>query len=212
MLIYTNGCSHTATHSTAAYQTWPNAIINEFEPTDFLINEAKIGASNDYIFHKSLESITKLIEENMKPTYVFIQWSGPNRRMHCEPDGTILHINLFDNTELGIKFEPMASEQTIHYMFCLQEFLKQNKIEYRFFNYMGLDTSITKLSIFSKLDFKNIINFKLGDSIIYDGLIKYVLDNGLNIDKQGHPNSKGYLFIASHIMKEFGIEMKQTII
>ncbi len=212
MLIYTNGCSHTATHTTSAYQTWPNAIINEFEPTDFLINEARIGAGNDYIFHKSLESITKLIDDDMKPKYVFIQWSGPNRRIHCEPDGKILHINLFDNTELGIKFEPMASEHTIHYMFCLQEFLKSNNIQYRFFNYMGLDTSIKNLSIFSKLDFKHIINFELGDSIIYDGLIGYVLKNGLNRDKEGHPNSKGHLFIASTIMKEFGIEMKQTIV
>lgn len=212
MLIYVNGCSHTATHTTSAYHTWPNALINVFTKDDLMMNEAHIGVGNDYIFHKSLESITELIDNNLKPKFVFIQWSGPNRRMHCEPDGKILHINLFDNTELGIKFEPMASEQTIHYMFCLQEFLKRNEIEYRFFNYMGLDTSIKNLAIFSKLDFNNIINFGLGKDIIYSGLIEYMKENRLNRDREGHPNNAGHLFIASTILKEFGLELPQTII
>ena len=37
--------------------------------------------------------------------------------------------------ELGIKFEPMGSLHTCHYVYLLQEFLKINGIKYLFFNF-----------------------------------------------------------------------------
>ena len=76
-----------------------------------------------------METISGLIESGNKPDYVFIQWSGANRRMHSTPDGGHLFVNLHDNTELGILFDPMGSHHTLHYMFALQQFLKKPKKE-----------------------------------------------------------------------------------
>jgi hypothetical protein len=174
---------------------------------NIFVNESICGAGNDYIFHKSLESISLLIEENKKPDYVMVQWSGPNRRQHCTPNRNIVYVNLHDNVEHGVKFEPMGSEHTLHYMFSLQEFLKKENINYIFFNYMGLESSIKNLSIFKKIDFTNIINFGFGDQLIFGGLLEQIKKMGFNCDEQGHPNEKGNHYIANEISKKLGLTL-----
>ena len=154
MLIYSNGCSHTVGHDIDWLRTWSHftirSIINEEEylinppknekkEKHVLYNEGIQGAGNDYIFHQSLESLTQLIQNNNKPDYAFIQWSGPNRRQHCLPDGKIVNVNLFYNLEYYANFEPMGSMHTLHYIFTMQEFLKKHDIKYCFLNFMSLD-------------------------------------------------------------------------
>jgi len=223
MVVYTNGCSHTAGGCIKFQYTWPNIIIKsiiknlpyKINPTDkeidmfdnILYNESLHGAGNDYIFHKSIETISTLISKNKKPDYVIIQWSGPNRRLHTQPDGTVLFINPWDYPELGVKFEPMGSEHTVHYMFVLQEFLKKNKIDYWFFNYMQLDKSIKKLQIYNQIDFNRFINFGMGDSIIFNGLIDFFKSNSLCCDEQGHPNQEANFIIAKQFLDKIKIEM-----
>lgn len=219
MIIYTNGCSHTAGHHMERSKTWPYIIIKSIvgddkfsvnvppsilkRNTNVLYNESIHGAGNDYIFHKSLETIGGLLNTSNKPDYVFIQWSGPNRRMHSNIDGGYVFVNPHDNTELGVKFEPMGSEHTLHYMFSMQEILKSNDIEYFFFNYMGVDKVIKKSSIYPKLDLSRILNFNSNINI-FDGLIDFIKSNNMNCDDMGHPNDMGNYFIANHIIEKLG--------
>jgi hypothetical protein len=173
--------------------------------SDIFINDSVCGAGNDYIFHKTLENVNLLINENKKPDYVFIQWSGPNRRQHCTPDGNVVYVNLFDNVDLGVKFEPMASEHTIHYMFSLQEFFKNNNIKYYFFNYFGLDYSIKDLNIYKKIDFNFFLDFNLGENFIFNGLLNFMVENGFSCDQYGHPNEDGNRFIAEYINQKISV-------
>ena len=220
MVIYSNGCSHTHVHCVGRDEIWSSLIMkyyvndyhmhisstNYFNIKDtnnenILINDSRCGAGNDYILHTSIESISYLIQNNKKPDFVFIQWSGPNRRQHCEPNGNIVNVNLFDNVEYGIKMEPMGSRHTLHYMFLLQEFLKRNNINYRFFNYMSLDPSIISNKIYSQIDIDNIIDFGFGISILTKGLLNYMKENKFNCDNDGHPNFEGHQFISKEIIK-----------
>lgn len=205
MKIYVNGCSHTAGHCVDEAHTWPQMLARPIKNCK-LTNDSKVGASNDYIFHKSLETITELISSNKKPDLVIIQWSSPNRRTHCMPDEKIVFVNPADYTEYHLKFEPMGSMHTLHYMFCMQEFLKNNDINYLFFNYMDLDKSIKKLSIYNMIDWDKFLKFDIGDDIIFKGMMDYMMDNKMNCFKEdGHPNKLGNSYITKHIIKKLGI-------
>jgi len=175
--------------------------VNLTNDDNILINESRCGAGNDHIFHQTLETLTHLIDNNKKPNYVFIQWSGPNRRQHCLPNGEMISVNLYDNVEYNVKFEPMASKHTLHYMYVLQEFLKKEKIDYYFFNYMPLDESIKNLSIYENIDFSRFIDFDYGKNILTTGILEYIKNNQMSCDDMGHPNEVGNEFIANQILK-----------
>lgn len=221
MIIYTNGCSHTAGHCMKRNKTWPSIVMksiignqnfsNNTSPstikpnTNVLYNQAMHGAGNDYIFHRSLETISGLLNSGIKPDYVLLQWSGPNRRMHSDIEGGYVFVNPHDNTELGVKFEPMGSEHTLHYMFAMQEILKSNDINYFFFNYMGLDKIVKKSSVYSKLDLDRVLHFN-SNITPFDGLIEFFKANNMNCDEGGHPNDMGNYFIGKHITEKLGYE------
>lgn len=165
--------------------------------TDTLINDSVSGSGNDRIFHITLESLTKLIESGNKPDLVVLQWTGVNRRESCDIDGTPIFITPHDNLDYHLKFEPMGTTHTAHYIFTLQEFLKKNDINYRFFTYMGMDNIIKTLSVYEKINFDKFVDF--GNETIYNGLIDLIKENGYNRDEQGHPNEKGAKFISDKI-------------
>jgi hypothetical protein len=178
---------------------------NEFfkNEHDFLINDAVSGASNDYIFQTSLESITRLININQKPDLVIIQWSGPNRRFHIMPNGVDRKfVNPGENLEYHLKFEPMASTHTLHYIYCLQEILNKNNIKYYFFNYLSLDPIIENLNVFKMVNFKKFIDFGNKSNYLYDGLLKIIKEKKLNMDEQGHADIRGSNFIAEKILEK----------
>jgi hypothetical protein len=221
MIIYSNGCSHTHVHCVEKDEIWSSLImkhftndyfmfisstnsfdLNDTDKQNILINESRCGAGNDYIFHQTLETITHLIQNNKKPDFVFIQWSGPNRRQHCLPNGEIKNVNLNDNTEYHVKFEPMGSLHTLHYMFSLQEFLKKENIKYYFFNYMSLDDSIKFNSVYNDIDMNSFIDFGFGKDILTTGLLEMIKEKGFSCDNFGHPNKEGNEYIANEILKK----------
>lgn len=221
MILYSNGCSHTVGHFSNFINTWPfvvmkgilnhndfkvNPLKNQIKNEDVLFNEAESGAGNDYIFHTSIESISELIQKNKKPDYVFIQWSGPNRRVHQNIDEELIFINPHDNTKMGLKYEPMGSMHTLHYIFCMQEYLKKNNINYFFINYMALDKSIKKLSIYNQIDFDKFIYIDYDNDILFNGLIYHMKKNKLVGDKDGHPNNIGNFVIGNEILKKFNFK------
>jgi hypothetical protein len=192
MILYTNGCSITHGYLVGFENSWAN-ILSKNNNLD-LINDSQCGVGNDFIFHKSLESLIKLIDESKKPELVIIQWSGPNRRLHCDMNGNYYYVNLTDHLKYHPKYEPMGSEHTLHYMFSLQEFLKTNGIKYYFFNYMDLDSSTKSLNTYKKID------WKCGSEITMIDLKKM----GLVADNFGHPSLDGQYWIANNISKKLG--------
>jgi hypothetical protein len=192
MILYVNGCSITHGYLVGFENSWANILSknNNFD----LINDSQCGVGNDFIFHKSLESITKLINENKKPESVIIQWSGANRRLHCDINGNYYYVNLTDHIKYQPKYEPMGSEHTLHYMFSLQEFLKVNRVKYYFFNYMDLDYSIKSLNIYNKIDWE--FNIEIN--------VNYLKKIGLVADDFGHPSLDGQYWIANNITKKLG--------
>jgi hypothetical protein len=231
MIVYTNGCSHTAGHCVKHYQSWPHMVLESLKGDksflsfyrkpivgmeikkqllvgdSILFNEAQWGAGNDYILHHTIESINKLISLNKKPDFVFIQWSGTNRRLHSTIYGDEKYINLDDSPELGIKFEPMGSLHTCHYVYILQEFLKMNKISYLFFNYMAWDESVSNSYTFPKIDLDNWVDFDMGKDIIFNGLIDLFKSKNYTCDSAGHPNIEGNHYIAKNILNKLGKEI-----
>lgn len=239
MIIYSNGCSHTEGHNIDVKKTWPhffirsildgahykrkpdkvknpNLIINnkykssESKNNNVLYNDGKCGAGNDYIFHQSLETISKLIKNNEKPDYVFIQWSGPNRRQHCLPDGEILYVNLFDYTEYHIKFEPMGSMHTLHYIFSMQEFLKKHNINYTFLNFMALDESIKKLNIYKEIDLDKFLYIENNSEILFNGILSLLKKEDMTFDLGGHANEKGNFLIANELLKKLKLKQLES--
>jgi hypothetical protein len=222
MIIYTNGCSHTAGYCIPLQKTYTNIVMNSLcidesytinpklthtpIPTNILFNDARYGAGNDYIYHHSIERISQLISINKKPDYVIIQWSGSNRRMNCGTTGIVEFVNPWDRPELGVPFEPMASEHSIHFIFALQEFLKSNKINYWFFNYMALDKCIKKSYILPLIDFTKFIDFGNGD-YLFEGLIDFFKSQNLCCDEQGHPNQEANFIIANKITDKLNVTM-----
>lgn len=221
MLIYTNGCSHTAGHCMKRDKTWPMIVMKSIigsqpystnsvphsikKDSHVLYNQAAHGAGNDYICHISLETILALIHSGNKPDYVIIQWSGPNRRMHSDANGKCVFVNPWDNSHLGVKFEPMASQHTLHYMFILQEVLKKHNIEYWFFNYMELSKLVKKSNIYNEIDLTRILDFN-SNITMFDGLIDFFKLNEMNCDEGGHPNEFGNYFIGKHIVDKLGYD------
>jgi hypothetical protein len=221
MLIYSNGCSHTHGHEIDVLRTWPhftirgmisetqyqiNPPINKNKNKNVLYNEGMQGAGNDYIFHQSLESISALIQRNEKPDYVFIQWSGPNRRQHCLPNGEILFVNLFDNTEYDVKFEPMGSMHTLHYIFAMQEFLKKNNINYCFLSFMSLDKSIKNLNIYKEIDLDKFLYIEYDSEILFNGILSHLKKEHMTFNFGGHANEKGNLFVATELLKKLKLK------
>tara|TARA_R110000868_G_scaffold345534_5_gene606662 strand:+ start:277 stop:981 length:705 start_codon:yes stop_codon:yes gene_type:complete len=222
MVLYVNGCSHSAGHCIRLQKTYSNIVMsslcidtphvinptlpNKNLPINFLYNESCSGAGNDYIFHKTIETLSYLISIDRKPNYVIIQWSGANRRMHCNEKGVIEFVNPWDMTELGVPFEPMASLHSLHFIFTLQEFLKSKEIEYCFFNYMGLHKTIKKSNILPLIDFDKWIDFGNGD-YLFEGLINFFKLQNLCCDELGHPNQEANFIIANKITDKLKINM-----
>jgi len=168
---------------------------------NILINDSMDGAGNDYIYHTTVKNITSLIEKGMKPNYVIIQFSGPNRRYTYDGsdyrfitprDSYFLHSFML--------FEPIATEHTFVYMLSLQEILTKFNIDYRFFIYFEIDESKNK-NIVNHINQEKIINFTQEN--IFKGLLNYMKINSYTRDEPGHLNKMGAKFISEKIYKSF---------
>ena len=208
MVIYSNGCSHTAGHRErfkshikhTAYQlmkdfkvldiTHPVYTVklnyDNYFQDDVLFFDADSGKSNDLIFFETYSFITNSIQKGVHIDYSIIQWSGVNRRLHTKFDGNLLYITPHDNFELGIKFEPLATTQTIQYMHILQNLFESNNIEYAFIPYMGMD-----VDIFNEFHLSKKLNLSKFTTHPATGHLNDFLKNGMTVDEEGHPSELG---------------------
>ena len=130
-------------------------VVNRLITTDNgIVSTAYSGKSNQIICLETIEYISKCISNNIKPDYVIIQFTGPNRRMIIKPDVNNyiwFDCNLYDGLD-HVDLEPLASISSLMNILQLQEFLKNNNIDYTFLCYHELDASISKLASFNFLD------------------------------------------------------------
>ena len=180
---------------------------------NILFNSARYGGGNDTILHNTLEEIEHLISQNQKPDLVIIEWTWPNRRRTLNEIGEKYYLNnskdylyikdneldTFMHNNNKLKPEPLASEETLHYMFILQEYFIKNNIDYLFFNYIKLDESVKELNIFKKIDLSRFIEFNNINDLLFTGLFDFILKNGLSKDSYAHENDAGHKFIAKEI-------------
>lgn len=193
--------------------------FNEIIKNDnFVWNSATDGKGNDSIYFETITNVTRLIDENKKPDLVSIQWSGPARRLitiydksiylrkgelsETEWDGFILNCNPHDFSYMYPHFEPLGSFITLFYIYSLQEFLKNNNINYTFHCYMPLDSLVETQYLYKKLNLDNFVSFDDDKHPILDGWIDFVRETNLNEDKFGHPNQKGKKYITHRIQKK----------
>lgn len=181
-------------------------LDDPFYTDEYLNNNKSINLSfaypsksNDTIFFETHESLLYLKRINKLPDYVFIQWSGPNRRMHMEPDGLWIDVGPNRKPELQIKFEPMASMQTLHYMLVLQNLLKSLNIEYVFISYMELDRSIEKVKSFKDLDLDRFITLE-GLHPLFDGFRNKFREMEYALDWHGHPDARAHYKLLELIL------------
>ena len=185
-------------------------LINRYGPQNFvekdvhniLVNDAADGAGNDYIFHTTLKNVTKLIEIGKKPDYIIIQFSSPNRRYTFDGDGNkFVNPHDYSNLHELLLHEPVASEHTFNYIFSLQEILKKWEINYRFFLYFRLETSLSTNVLMKSIETDKIVN--INDTKAIDGLLDYFKTKSYNRDEQGHPNDFGVKTIVEKVYNSF---------
>lgn len=224
MIIYSNGCSHTKTadffFSHGYFDIVAKELFNSdynihdlnenkefinksFDSKNIVFKQSECGKSNDLIFYETINFIYSVLNTNLKPNLLLIQWSGPNRRFHTDFDGNIINVNPHDNSELGIKFEPLASIQSLQFMILLQDVCNLYNIDYIFIPYMELDKeSCQNNELVKKL------NTSKYTTSIFEGHRNSFRKNGMSMDLQGHPNFYGIYFLSKKILDILGYSIQ----
>lgn len=220
MIIYTNGCSHSI--GVSKEYSWSKVVLNSLcrdgkyihinndkinliHNINILYNDSDSAKGNDMIYIQTLEFLSQCRNENTKPNYVIIQWSGPSRVARQDVSENMV-FNTPSDDENNIIFEPHGSRLTLSYMISLQEILKSMNIEYFFINYMELDTKIKKYNILNSLDTSRCISFNESTHPLFDGWRTSIRRNGLSMDSDGHPSYLGHYFIANRILNYINVD------
>jgi len=194
----------------------PHAWPNYYEGHK-VINRAVGCHSNLSISRTIIESVT---ESDIDFDYVICEWSTPMRasykRFAPEPYQRIKHkecvgIASFENSDVYKSFEFYTSEsvwlRTLENILRTQWFLETKKLKYKFF--FGWNISfIEAIRFFPELS--KLINFDnwwihetpMGPpyphapftegSEEYSGMAEWCVDNGIELEPDGHPTNKGH--------------------
>lgn len=177
----------------------------EISSSKFIVTLAEDGKGNDSIFMDTISTLYNFKKLNIKLDFVVVQWSGPSRRLisgapKIEPqDGIYRFANPHEYYEFGLNLEPSGSWITLNNMVILQNYFKDNNINYTFLNYFPLDRSLSNSFAFKELDLSKFLVYK-NNHPIFDGWIDSILKDKLSIDPQGHPNDKLQKMISSMVV------------
>ena len=234
MILYSNGCSHTAVKENAAAHIffdslWMTKRYHEIGVCDLYCNRVRMdhgepfgnskndwktiksalenkgalhfhhadhGKNNQRIFIETIDFVSKLINENKKPNFCIIQWSGPNRKLDFDYKSSYtydyseyndmfthsLNVNPHDYSKKGLLVEPFASKTTLQYMLMLQYFFVSYGIEYAFIPYMELQKDDILQAEYNLLDKSKLTTNP------FIGHRNNFRKRNLVIDFNGHPN------------------------
>lgn len=227
-MVYVNGCSHTI--GVSGKYSWSYVIGKSisrnihystggnqnkyFEEVDYSTNQNTLynfsdsGKGNDIIFYETIEFLSNCKLNNVKPNYVFIQWSGPSRIGVQDVFGKMnLNTPSDDNGSLHLIFEPHASRTSLSYIFSLQEILKSMNIDYYFCCYMDFDKDSQKYPMFDAIDLTRFISFDDETHPILGGFRDMMRKNYLVSDGAGHPSFLGHYLIASKFLEKINLDI-----
>lgn len=172
---------------------------------NILYNAAESGKGNDLIYFQTLEYLSECKAKNIKPDYVFIQWSGANR---ISLQNTPHTLNMYTpaNTTNNLNFEPYGSLKTISYILSLQEILKSMDVEYYFCCYMELSERIKLYKIYEQIDLSKFITFDTESHPLFSGFRNLMRKKGYVIDGNGHPNYFGHWFLANKFLEKIDVD------
>jgi hypothetical protein len=171
--LYANGCSFTyGTGLTNKDTAWPYVLADKLEIDD-VINEAQRGVSNPYIMRSTITTISEMIDNGEKPDFVTIGMTAPSRREHFIEDKNILihnvpsveyHGNIMlseeENSNVDIYnriYTALFTSQIYDFhlylmqVLSLQNFFRENDIDYIIFNSLNLTQNLLEPTSFSKL-------------------------------------------------------------
>lgn len=222
MIIYVNGCSHTigvsgvyswsyiigkSISKKIKYDTQKNIskILYSYNQNT-LYNVSDSGKGNDMIFYETIEFLSNCKLNNIKPNYVFIQWSGPSRVAKQDVFGNMVLHTPADEEKQNVIFEPHASRTSLSYIFSLQEILKSMDIDYYFCCYMDFDKDSQKYPMFNSIDLERFISFDNEIHPILGGFRDMMRKKYLVLDGAGHPSFLGHYFIANKFLEKINIE------
>jgi hypothetical protein len=176
-----------------------------------IISLATDGKGNDSILFDSLNYLRYCKRENIKLDYVCIQWSGPGRRLVTTDMEDLDFANPHENYQFGTNLEPGGSFHTLNYMVILQNYLKENNINYNFINYFPLDRRVIDIDkkLYTELDKTKFLSYKKYHPIV-EGWLPNILKDGLATDTFGHPNEELMEIIADKVVKNI-VKYKKKI-
>ena len=201
MIFYVDGCSH-------SFGEEEKGIIpysNYFKPYAEVINNSQQGKANDSIFSDTIFTISSY--KDKRNIYCVIQFSSTNRRTHMLPNGETISVNPHDNIKYHLKLEPMASMDTLCYIFALQKIFDNLNINYCMLSYFPIEnTQENEIFVKNNIDLTKFISYDDSKHPLFDGFINSMKNDNLTKDEEGHPSQKGHMFLYEKIKYYFGLE------
>ena len=200
MILHVDGCSHSFGEKEKGIIPYSDL----FDSDDFtkVINNSAQGKANDSIFSDVIDNLSS--RKNKRKFSYVVQFSSANRRTHMLPDGKRIWINPYDNTKYHLKLEPMASMDTLHYIYALQNIFENHEINYCMLSYFRIEKTLkNEVFIKNNIDLSRFITYNDSTHPLFDGFIDYMKRDNLTRDKEGHPSQKGHYFLFEKIKNYF---------
>ena len=240
-MLYANGCSFTAgTGLDDPEKAWPFILGKNMGIDDeAILSEAHKGVSNQYIVRSTLLTVSKIIQETGERPFCAIGLTAPSRRefflhkgnklIHNIPspefspiadqdETTNVELNAFNAMYMKYFWSPVYDFHlyTTHIL-ALQNFFKQNDIDYVIFNSLNLTPNLAEETKFAELCEQAGMGAMFAqfdmDRIYEDQtFFTYMLDNELYFNEQDteafmHPNEKAHSDWADILMKDITATM-----
>ena len=188
-------------------------VLTKIKDNPYILNFAKSGKGNDYMFMETISVIEQLKDKNKKPELAIIQLSGLNRRITTRSsdvsnshsiDGSHIYFatpwDTNDYRELAPT--PIGEMTTLFNLYSLQEYFKSNNIKYLFLNYFPFTDFMKNQFIFDKINKQHFVMYDDESDLFVGWIDKMKKDDDVKLyrDSQGHPNTTGYLYMFHRII------------
>lgn len=222
----TSSYSHGIHHSPIPIYLDGYPFLNKLNNTPYVVNLARAGKGNDYMFMETMSVIEQLKDINEKPELVIVQSSGVSRRLttrfldgedqkgleRFHEDGSHLFYATPHDTDniKELAVPPIGDMTTLFNLYSLQEYFKLNNIKYLFLNYFPFTDVMKKQFILNKLNEEHFVTFD-DDCHMFDGWIDKMIKNKvrgeddntfsfLSRDREGHPTTPGYAYMFHRVL------------
>ena len=235
--LVTSGCSFS--DSEYPDTTWPVHLQELLEDEYYFYNLGACAQGEDYISRSVICKVNQLLKDNNSDDiFVIVGWSGLQRRaILVNNDTTKMHYRFkdwkmgksetmkglpigswqdFDDEYQKIQTEEHNIIQSMEHIIRTQDFLRVNKVDYKFFGFANLFASLEEQNFFTNGKGARIDRRYPSTSYLFEladwdkwwchnefgGLAEWVRENGNDINMTGHPlASSQRLFTKEVVLK-----------